>query len=97
VASANASGRLEKPQDSSHDARMASRDTDTPGTKEPARQHGGRREGSGRRPVLARKRLGTSAYVSLSESEKAQLEAKAAKRGLTLSFYLRERLGLSIE
>lgn len=63
-----------------------------------AKQRGGFREGSGRKPFRnPKRRKENSAYISLTDSEKASLERAAAKEGLTLSFYLRKQLGLSIE
>lgn len=76
---------------------MADQDTEPSDKREPRRQHGGRREGSGRRPALPAKVKGATLYVSVTAAEKERLERASAKRGLTLSFYLREKLGLPIE
>jgi hypothetical protein len=77
---------------------MANQDAGAPAPPTPlARQHGGRREGAGRRPASPRKLKAAPAYISLTALEKQRLEKAAAKRGLTLSFYLREKLGLPIE
>lgn len=61
---------------------------------EPTR--GGAREGAGRPPIAKRKRLGKPAYVSLSDSEKADVKRRAKKENLTISMYLRKALGLPV-
>jgi hypothetical protein len=62
----------------------------------PPRPHGGRRKGSGRKPGSPRKLKATPAFVSLTDGEKARLEREAERKGLTLSYYLRLKLGLPI-
>lgn len=67
-------------------------------TKKPGGGRGGWRPGAGRKPYLKEgSQKKSSAYVSLTDVEKEKFEALAEKRGLTLSYYLRERLGLPID
>ena len=63
---------------------------------EPApKKRGGRRPGAGRPAYLKpEQRKEKSVYVSLTCAEKERLEQAASSRGLTLSFYIRELLGL---
>lgn len=66
------------------------------GTQRGGTQRGGTRTGAGRPPFLRpEERLDDAAYISLTSKEKTDFEELARKRGLTLSFFLRERLGLS--
>lgn len=59
------------------------------------KKRGGRRPGAGRPAYLKpEQRKEKSVYVSLTCSEKERLEQAAESRGLTLSFYIRELLGL---
>jgi len=62
----------------------------TPGQK----KHGGYRPGSGskRRPVQ-KKKQSKPAYVHLTPKEKREVEAKAYKADLSISAYIRKRLG----
>jgi len=64
--------------------------------KTPAPTQGGAREGAGR-PRLGKKRKGSPAFIGLTVSEKAQLKREARALNLTLSYYMRQRLGLPIE
>ena len=59
------------------------------------KKRGGRRPGAGRPAYLKpEQRKEKSVYVSLTCAEKERLEQAASGRGLTLSFYIRELLGL---
>jgi len=59
------------------------------------KKRGGRRPGAGRPAYLKpEQRKEKSVYVSLTCAEKERLEQAASSRGLTLSFYIRELLGL---
>lgn len=58
---------------------------------------GGARTGAGRKPFKPGKRKESPAYVSMTTREKAKLQAKAKKKNLTLSFYIRDQLGLPID
>jgi hypothetical protein len=60
----------------------------------PARPHGGRRPGAGRPPGPARMLKAEAITVSVTEAEKARLERQAKRAGQTLSYWVRERLGL---
>ena len=59
--------------------------------------HGGWRPDSGRKPLpdQARKQA-APAYVHLTPGEKADVEAKAGKAKLSISAYIREKLGYSV-
>jgi hypothetical protein len=72
-------------------------DEPTSGSKLTGRR-GGAREGAGRPAYLKDGfQKEKSAYVSMTDREKEKFKRLAAKDGLTLSFYLRKRLGLPIE
>jgi hypothetical protein len=66
---------------------------DEPKTPKPK---GGARPGAGRPPFRPGKRKERPAYIGLTSAEYEVFERRAEKRGLTLSFYLREKLGLPI-
>jgi hypothetical protein len=58
---------------------------------------GGRRPGAGRPAYLKpEERKEESVYVSMTTLEKAKYQAQADKRGITISFVIRQELGLPI-
>jgi len=64
----------------------------------PKSRKGGARPGAGRRKRFpAGKRKEHPAFVSLTPSEFETIERMAAERGLTISFLIREKLGLPID
>jgi hypothetical protein len=63
----------------------------------PKSRRGGARPGSGRKRFPAGKRKEHPAFVSLTSSEFETIERMAAERGLTISFLIREKLGLPID
>ena len=69
---------------------------DKPVTRRAKPGRGGVRPGAGRKPFREDKRKGAPAYVSMTNKEKELQIKRAQKRGLTLSFYIREKLGLPV-
>jgi hypothetical protein len=63
----------------------------------PAVKKGGVRPGAGRPPFAAGKRKERPTYVALTAAEFDKLERAAQKRRLSVSFYIRERLGLPVD
>lgn len=63
-------------------------------TPDAPRKFGGAQPGSGRKPKKPREKLGQAAQVKLRIREKHDLEARADKAGLSVSGYIRKRLGL---
>lgn len=57
---------------------------------------GGRRPNSGRKPIAANEKKESPAYVSMTDAEKRVFRKQAKKAKLSLSFFLRQKLGLPI-
>ena len=66
-------------------------------SKSAPRQNGGRREGSGRKAKPRERKLGHPAYVSMTDAEYRRVEKWAAGAELSVSAYIRKRLGLSLK
>lgn len=62
---------------------------------EPTENRGGYREGSGRKALPKREKLGKPAYVSLNPAEKREVKRRAKAAGMSISSYIRKRLGYS--
>ena len=80
------------PQDSSDSATKPATASHAPAGA--ARKHGGRRAGAGRKPRPVVKK---GVFVSMTDAEKERFQRAAKANGLTLSYYLRDQLGLPIE
>jgi hypothetical protein len=63
----------------------------------PARSGRGGNRGGGRPPKYKKDKLGQPAYVSLTMDEKRQVKRQAKTLGLSISCYIRKKLGLSTD
>jgi hypothetical protein len=58
----------------------------------PKGQHGGRREGAGRKPLDPEERRSESIQTTVTPGELAEIASEAEGRGLTISDYTRLRI-----
>jgi hypothetical protein len=63
--------------------------------RKPSSGHGGARANAGVKPIGPSPRT-AAAYIALTAREKRELEQKARKAGLSVSSYIRKRLGFLV-